>query len=892
MTVGALVAILFSCFVVWMYRRELRSIPKAIAIALGSLRILALVAILIFILNPLLKTETRITKSSRLVVLVDTSLSMGLKDQNEGNTERRIDKVVAALKNSSTFEQLQEAHDITFYRFGDVAQPEPIATLTRTGEPEPAAAAATATNEELFLRARILGYLGLVLFAIAISLSTIWFRQWMVRAQKERLAWYVASGVWAFIIGYCLVGLADLQIPNLSLAQSLSWKKVETTNSLSLDLKAKSSTPEVPSNSFGEIDWSKELAPSGTSTQLGAAIQNIVNKVQGGPLAGIAVITDGRNNSGLEPTRAIAAAVNSGVPIFPVGIGSTDAPRNVQVADIQVPPRVFPDDKFKVKGLIQSFGLEGKTIRVDLVSVDEKESEAETFEDETSVRLGEDGQTVSVEFEVSRQEQGKRRYLIRTAPVEGDLDPRDDQRGATVEVVDRKTKVLMIAGGPTREFRFLRNQLYRDKDVVLHVWLQSAVEGADQESDEMLFEFPQTREGMFGYDCIIAFDPDWRDFDATQASLLERWVAEKAGGMLLVAGPVNMPEWTRRPRGDEAIDKIRRLYPVSFYSQGSAVLKIGRFGGERAFPLEFTREGRAAEYLWLGDTSTASLSTWGQFDGVFGYYAVNEAKAGADILANFADPETLINDRLPIYLASHFYGSGRVFFQASGEMWRVRRLDVEYFQNYYLKLMRWISQGRLLRDSTRGVLLTDRERCWMGDQVVVQAMLRDAQDEPLMLESVNATILRPDGSSESLTLQATKDSVRPGTFNGQLSANLEGEYRISLPIPNSPEMEFLMAQVQSNIPDLEKERPQRNDALLSEFADKTRGHYFVGMNAWNVEASNPLSPVSLIQSQDQELVLPGAPDRNFQRLLMMWLLGLIVLSLCVEWTLRRLHKLA
>ena len=343
---------------------------------------------------------------------------------------------------------------------------------------------------------------------------------------------------------------------------------------------------------------------------------------------------------------------------------------------------------------------------------------------------------------------------------------------------------------------------------------------------------------------------------------------------------------------DEAIDKIRRLYPVSFYSQGSAVLKLGRFGGERAYPLEFTREGRAAEYLWMGDTSSDSLATWGRFDGVFGYYAVNEPKAGADVLANFADPDTLIDDRLPIYLASQFYGAGRVFFQASGEMWRVRRLDVEYFQDYYLKLIRWVSQGRLLRDSTRGVLLTDRERCWMGDQVVIQAILRDAQDDPLMLPTVDAAILRPDGSSEAIALQGTKDSVRPGTFTGQFSANLEGEYRISLPIPDSPELEVLMTLVQSNIPDLEKERPQRNDALLSELAEKTQGHYYVGMSAWGVADDDPLSPVNLIQPQNQETVLPGTPDRNFQSRLMMWLLALIVICLALEWTLRRLHKLA
>ena len=397
---------------------------------------------------------------------------------------------------------------------------------------------------------------------------------------------------------------------------------------------------------------------------------------------------------------------------------------------------------------------------------------------------------------------------------------------------------------------------------------------------------------MFQYDCIIAFDPDWRELDEQQTELLERWVAEKAGGMIVIAGPVFTPEWTRRPRGDKAIDKIRRLYPVSFYNQGTATLRLGRFGGDTAYPLAFTREGRAAEYLWLADSASDSQDAWNRFNGVFGYYAVNEPKAGADVLANFADPETSIDGKMPIYLASQFYGSGRVFFQASGEMWRIRRLDVDYFQQYYLKLLRWASQGRLLRDSTRGVLLTDRQRCWMGDQVTIQAMLRDAQDEPLMLPEVRGQILSPDGRTQQILLRGSQGSVRPGTYSGQFSAIQEGEYRISLPIPNSPDLEVLRSTVQASIPDLEKERPQRNDPLLTEIAEKTQGHYYIGMSALDVEDSDPFSPASLIQPADQEIYLPGTPDRYFQRKLAMWLLGLIVAALALEWTIRRLHKLA
>ena len=449
-----------------------------------------------------------------------------------------------------------------------------------------------------------------------------------------------------------------------------------------------------------------------------------------------------------------------------------------------------------------------------------------------------------------------------------------------------------MAGGPTREFRFLRNQLYRDKDIHLHVWLQSAEAGADQESDVLLQNFPESREEVYDYDCIVAIDPDWRMMDAGQMRLLESWVAEQSGGLITIAGPVNTPQWTRQPRGDDAIDIIRKLYPVSFYSQGSSVLKLGRFGGGTAFPLEFSRQGRSAEYVWIGNSAGESQETWAKFDGVFGYYAVNDAKAGAEILANFADPETAVDDQLPIYLASQFYGAGRVFFQASGEMWRVRRLNVDYFEQYYTKLIRWASQGRLSRDSTRGVLLTDRERCWMGDTIEVQAILKDAQDQFLQYPQVEASLITPDKLNQSIILRSNPNAASPGSFRGNFVAGSEGEYRINLPIPESPDLEVLTATVVASIPDLEKEKPQRNDAVLSKIAKNTGGAYFQSTVDFPKQPDNPESTAQLIPPQDQETIIAGTFDRFFKRKFMMWVLGILTTCLATEWILRRLQKLA
>ena len=75
---------------------------------------------------------------------------------------------------------------------------------------------------------------------------------------------------------------------------------------------------------------------------------------------------------------------------------------------------------------------------------------------------------------------------------------------------------------------------------------------------------------MFDYDCVVAFDPDWQALSASQVELLENWVAEQGGGLIVVAGPVNAGKavggWTQ----EAAMKPIRNLYPVEFPRRLSA----------------------------------------------------------------------------------------------------------------------------------------------------------------------------------------------------------------------------------------------------------------------------------------------------------------------------------
>jgi hypothetical protein len=167
--------------------------------------------------------------------------------------------------------------------------------------------------------------------------------------------------------------------------------------------------------------------------------------------------------------------------------------------------------------------------------------------------------------------------------------------------------------------------------------------------------------------------------------------------------------------------------------------------------------------------------------------------------------------------------------------------------------------------------------------------LADAQHKPLTEESVTAQILRPDGSTEPVKLSAQVD--RPGMYVGQVTVLQEGTYQVALSPPGAGE-EPLSRYLQVRVPDLERTHAQRNEKLLASLASDTGGVYYKRLDA-AIHGDGPLKPLAqTIESRAEVKLVKGAPDENFARAQMQWLLAVIAGSLFVEWIVRRLNRLA
>jgi hypothetical protein len=657
-------------------------------------------------------------------------------------------------------------------------------------------------------------------------------------------------------------------------------KIVETSE----DQKSEPSASSSLQGRGNTVDWATALQPRGIETRLGQALTDELRLYHDAPLAGVVVITDGAQNAGIEPGAAIDAARLAKVPLYAIGVGSATAQRNVALRDLVAPTRAFPHDTMNIAGYIQANGYAGQSVDVELTRRrSQDKAGAGTPIASKRVSLGPDGEMVPVTFDIEPSEPGTFVFQLRVKAPAGDGNPRDNEREAEIEVVDRKTRVLLFASGPMRDYQFLRNQLHRDSTMIVDVLLQTAQTGISQEANQILDHFPTSAEELYQYDCIVAFDPDWTKLDASQVELVEKWVSEEAGGLIAIAGPIQTPRWIRSTEHT----RLRNLYPVEFPNR-LTLLQDAQYTGQQAWPLSFERAGREAKFLWLGKTAEESEAAWDNFPGVYGYYAVKGEKPGATVYARFSDPEAGTSQR-PVYLASQFYGAGQVFYIGSGELWRLRGIDPSYFEVLYTKLVRHVSQGRILRGSSRGALLVERDRYQLGETVVLRARLSDAQHKPLTDHSVSAQLLRPDGSTESVKLTAEAD--RPGMYAGQVAVLQEGTYQFSLTVPGDNE-EPLSRYIQVRVPDLERTHAERNDTLLASIAKETGGIYYRRLDTAIRGDTTTIPLGQAIKSKAEIKLVKGAPDKDFAQAQMHWLLGIIAGALFVEWILRRLNRLA
>ena len=634
------------------------------------------------------------------------------------------------------------------------------------------------------------------------------------------------------------------------------------------------------------LDGAASIEAVGPATDVTGAVRGALESLGSSPIAGVVLLSDGNFNKG-EPSDVAAEILRQrGVRLHAVGIGDPASPINVLVSDISGPRSAFKNDPFSVTVRLDAQNVEPQPLEVELLERRAGAAATPTVVERRVVTPSPTGTIEPLVFERKVTEPGTLTYAARVRPIENESILSDNEKEIlpAVQVLDDKMRVLIVAGSPSYDYRFLERMLERDASVDVSTWLQSADVRAVREGNTIITELPADPEKLFIYDAVILLDPDPDQLDPTWGSLLATFIAEQGGGVLYEAGNKFSGRFFRSAN----VASLIEILPVVPDPDAELILnELGQYQ-RRAWPLIITDAGLGSPILRQSENPIENRETWSVLEGVYWHYPVRREKPVAMPLMRHSNPRMANSDGPHVLLATQFVGAGRCGFLGINSTWRWRRHDEKYFNRFWIQMIRYLVEGKQLGGRSRGMVLTPRDQFDLGETVPITVRALNTRFEPLIVpelemfaETTASSPDAPDAPTSPTRITLAPVIGREGYYEGRFTPLTPGVLRMSMKLPDGGgalamvEKELLIRRAE-----IEMQSTAMNRPALEQLASATQGRYF------DIDEAAALA--DMIPDSSETFVTRERPRPLWDN---GWVLGALVVVVTIEWILRRKARL-
>jgi len=657
---------------------------------------------------------------------------------------------------------------------------------------------------------------------------------------------------------------------------------------------------------FSSLDF------QGEQSNLIASLNQLGDRYQGLPLAGVALFTDGiaTDEGTLENLNTSALP-----PIYPVVIGAQEDLPDISIDRVELRQTAFDDAPISLKTIVSSSALPAQNIDVSIEAIDTRNSLSTSLEDRDlppsqSARSKASGSSHSLAFDWRPIRTGIQFYRVSaSASTAGEeATHANNERIVMVDGGQEAFRILYVTGRPNWEYKFLNRALYNDTQLQMSGLIRVArrepkfeFKGRAGESSNPLYRgfdraaeeetedydqpvlirvntrdekelsdgFPSTAEELFEYDAIIIDDLEAGFFTFNQQTLIRQFVAQRGGGLLALGGADALDH------GGYENTPIAATLPVyldqSFTRASSENLSW-----------RLTREGWVEPWTRVRPVETderARLDTMPPFRVL---NTIPKIKPGARVLA---EVENALGDRYPS-LVAHNFGAGKVACVAVGDLWRwgLRgEAEHEDLARLWRQIARW-----LVTDVPRLVEIEARSSS-EGTELVIEA--REEDYKPLEIGQARVTIKRVDLSESELAshtgftevdLYAEPVSDAPGRFTAKFSSQEAGAYVASVEV-QGPEGEVIGIA----------ETGWVNEPLASEFRSLSPDRQFLEQIAEKTGGTVlEMSSLDKLESMISKQKAPVTELWSYPIWHNAWLFLAALCCFLAEWGLRRKRGLA
>lgn len=577
-------------------------------------------------------------------------------------------------------------------------------------------------------------------------------------------------------------------------------------------------------------------------------------------LSGVIVFSDGADNGELAngvDGRAKSVLQAYGVPVTTVAVGQ-GALKDLAIDAVKVDDFAFVRNSISAEVEVHARGFSGLSTQAVLRREGRVVASA-------PLKFSSDDDVQTAKFTFAPDQTGRFVYTISVPVFPDEAVTENNQKAFTLKVIRDRVRVLLVAGRPTWDERFLRGLLKQDANVELISFyiLRGSADDLNIPQDELsLIPFPRDeifREKVHTFDLLAILNFN-NDDPSITLGMYEDSIKQYLlnGGALAYVG------------GD-------RTFADARWTSFAEVLPVATAGQSDPSPFKarLTADGARHPITAIGTGSQSTEAAWEALPPVPGMNTVR-ARSGATVLLDH--PFAMVDGKNAPVLSIWEYGRGRVMALTTDGSWawsftsHASGAPSRVYERLWSNAVRWLVRDPEL---TAMSVSADSPSVEPGKSVGVGVVARSSDFQPVPGAQVTVELVSADDGKT--IAQQTVSAGPDGTAHVEFPGAPAGPYKI---VARAKQGETLLGEmsdavaVRSAGPELSDARV--NSSLLEAIAKTTGGAFF---DSPSVSLSDvPLREPPLVEvgrSRDQPLW-----DRWYWLALMVAIMG-------AEWALRR-----
>ncbi len=178
------------------------------------------------------------------------------------------------------------------------------------------------------------------------------------------------------------------------------------------------------------------------------------------PIGAVVLLSDGADNSGGIDLETVSEIRRQRIPIHTIGFGREKMAHDVEISDVQIPPRALPDSRLPATVSFHQHGYAGSKAKIAL-------RDGAKILATRDVVFKADGIEQSEQIMFNAGGAGVRTIETTIDPLPNEENAKNNKITRLVNVDSRKPRVLYMEGEPRWEFKFLRRAVEDDRNLHL-----------------------------------------------------------------------------------------------------------------------------------------------------------------------------------------------------------------------------------------------------------------------------------------------------------------------------------------------------------------------------------------------------------------------------------------